>query len=78
MASSNARRSSSALSSDPDLNVALGVALGGRPPGYWPIPALVALAIQIARGRTPVGPEITLRGARRLRLSRLVPFARAT
>jgi hypothetical protein len=43
---------------DPDLNVALDLALGALPPGYWPIQALVASAVQIARSRRPVGAEM--------------------
>jgi hypothetical protein len=43
---------------DPDLNVALDLALAALPPGYWPIQALIASAIQTARSRKPVGPDV--------------------
>jgi hypothetical protein len=46
------------LAHDPDLSIALDLALGMLPPGYWTIQALIASTLQIARGRQAVGPEV--------------------
>lgn len=43
---------------DPDLNVALDLALGMLQPGYWPIQALITSTLQSALSRRAVGPDI--------------------
>lgn len=46
------------LMENPDLAVALELALDTLPPGHWSVPAVVAATVHTARSRRPVGQKL--------------------